>query len=178
MTSYDSPDASTIADAYRDVVTELPPKIEDEAPKKSKSISSRKTALKLRLTGALGVIGKALSAFNEYDGKIVLENATELADALDQWARESPRVKKALEAALTVSTTGSVLGVAAAILIPILANHGLVPFHYAEVIGAEPVPNPERFHRPEPEEERPEFVDISVKDIMESNVETVERFGS
>jgi hypothetical protein len=175
MTSYDSPDASTIA---LDEV-ELPPKIEDEAPKKTKSLKGRMSPLKSRLTGALGVIGKALSAFNEYDGKVVLENATELANVLDQWAKESPRVKRALEAALTVSTTGSVLGVAAAIVIPILANHGLLPVHYAEVIGAEPVPEPERFYRQGEPEPEPELVGgISMQDIYEANEATVEGFGS
>lgn len=130
-----------------DVMT-LPPKVDDVAPKKPRRLVSgttTRTKLKTRLQGAIGVVGKALTAFNEYDGKIVLTQAEELASALAQWADENDSVRRTLEAALTISTAGSVLGVCAAILIPILANHGIVPAHYAEAVGAEPVPNPERF---------------------------------
>lgn len=143
----------TVPDIPNDETLIGPVKIDDIGPKptEKKKSSGRRTALKLRLQGAITGIGKAVAAFNEYDGNIVLANSGPLSDALDQWAQESPRVKEVLNGMLTVTTTGSVIGIAVAIIVPILANHGLIPFHMAETVGAEPVPNPERFFTEEEE---------------------------
>lgn len=80
-----------------------------------------------------------------YDGTILLSKTEELAGALDKLAQENPAVRRVLEGLVQTSAWGSLLAVVAAVGVPILANHGVLPAQAAGLVGAElPPPRPAR----------------------------------
>lgn len=123
------------------------------------SKSSKKTAGQTpsvkRLEGLIGSIGAGLYLVNVYDAERVLQGGSELAESLHQVAKDNPAVRRVLNAAL--ATTGwAQLGAALMpVLIPILANHGILPAEAAEAQGAPRPPgaggSPTRPSAPAPE---------------------------
>lgn len=115
----------------------------DTKPKpkrKRKASGGRRKALKAPLTELISTLGIGVCVVNAYDGQRILAGAEDLAAALDKVAKEQPAVQRALEAVVTGSTWGSVALAAAPIIIPICANHGLIPPATAELVGAPPPP--------------------------------------
>jgi hypothetical protein len=96
---------------------------DDRAPRARKPRST----LAPRLESLLGMVGIAVFAVNPIDGQAILTGAPELAAALDQLARENPAVKRVLEQLLATSAWGAVAMATAKILLPIAANHELLP---------------------------------------------------
>lgn len=75
-----------------------------------------------------------------YDGSVILANAERLSQALEAAAAEHPPLRRALELLVATTTLGELAGAAAAIAVPILANHGVLPPGAAPLVGAEPPP--------------------------------------
>lgn len=109
--------------------------------KSSKKKGAGQTPSVQRLEGLIGSIGAGLYLVNPYDAERVLAGGSELAESLHQVAKDNPAVRRVLNAAL--ATTGwAQLGAALMpVLIPILANHGVLPAEAADAQGA---PRPPR----------------------------------
>lgn len=105
---------------------------------KRKSGGSRKS-LKQPLTDALTSLGVAVQLVNGYDGARIVAGAPQLAEALDELARQDAAVHKALQRILTGSSWGGVAIAAMSIAVPIAANHQMIPPHTAAILGA-PMP--------------------------------------
>ncbi len=71
-----------------------------------------------------------------YDGQVLVANADKLAAELAAQADRSPKLKRALESLFTVSGWAGTIGVMAAVVVPIAANHGLLPAPTATMVGA------------------------------------------
>lgn len=126
----------------------VPPGQEDGGSSGSKGSSksksgggkkSGKTPTKQSILGLISTIGTGVMLVNAYDGQRVLENAENLADALHKAAKENPALRRALNAALQASTWGAVASATAPIIVPILANHRVLPPETATLFGA-PMP--------------------------------------
>jgi hypothetical protein len=75
-----------------------------------------------------------VSLVNHTDGVAIIEGAEPLAVALNNVARDNDAVYRNLERLVTGSTWGGVFMALGGILLPIAANHNLLPFH----IGVSP----------------------------------------
>jgi hypothetical protein len=76
-----------------------------------------------------------------YDAQRALEGAERLALALDKAAQESPALRRALDMLVTTSAWGELGMALGSIVLPILANHGMLPEAAATLVGA-PAPPP------------------------------------
>lgn len=84
-------------------------------------------SLQRDLQSLIASIGVGVSTVNAYDGAVILDNAEQTARRLDDLAKESPSIHRALSL-LTGGTTGaSVIFALAPIVIPIAHNHGMIP---------------------------------------------------
>lgn len=83
----------------------------------------------------LTFVGMAIYPFNAFDGKCIMSQSADLAQALEKLANENPKVKSALEKMLTAGTFSQVLMAFAPVAVPIMANHGLAPEHLAMFIA-------------------------------------------
>lgn len=112
----------------------------DKAPRAPRPARSK--PLKPRLLEAIGGVGLVVSVVHAGDGQAILAGAENLAGALDNLAQENDAVKRALEAALTGSAWGGVIIATAAIALPIMANHGMVPEQLGAMatVGGEALP--------------------------------------
>lgn len=102
-------------------------------PKGSTSIAKLRTGLIQQFT----LIGIGVTAFNPYDGKVILTNAEGLADNLCKVAEQNPAVRRALEGLLVAGVWSGLALSAAAIAVPIMANHKLLPAQLALLMGAD-----------------------------------------
>lgn len=93
----------------------------DTAPK-----GKRPGPLAGRIESALTTLGTGVFILNADDGRIVIAGSHNLAVALDGLAKENPKVRAVLERALAGGAWGAVIMATAAIVVPILANHGVV----------------------------------------------------
>lgn len=138
-------------------VTQPPPPVEPEPPKKRVRKSRAKTPggttpdkppaaprapgrppranLEKRLADQVTMLGVAVCVVNMDDGTAVISGAAQLAKALDHVAAENPKVLAALESFLTASAWSEVAFAVAAIALPIAANHNLVPQGLAGMMG-------------------------------------------
>lgn len=64
---------------------------------------------------------------DSFDGEVIAENAHELAESWHKLAQQNPAVKRALEAMMQTGAWSGVLMTSAAVLVPILQNHGVIP---------------------------------------------------
>ena len=127
-----------MASDAKDFVIGSPDK-SDDAPKKrrgrppgSKNKASGKstdTALKEGLESYVGLIGSGLTMFprTRDDGLIVLAGGDKWVEATMTLAKSDPRIRRALDLALTGGAWGGFIVATASIAIPIASNHGLVP---------------------------------------------------
>lgn len=100
---------------------------EGQAPTPIKDAPSARTKLAKALEQQFTAVGFVIFPFDQVCGGHVMERAEPLAVALDRLAKENPKVKKALEGLLQVSTWGEVLTQAAILIGPILLHHDMLP---------------------------------------------------
>lgn len=116
-------------------------------PRTAKSTpgSGRKKDLTKDLTGAFGSIAVPMFALSQrnpklaYDAQVLLENAEEMASALNDLAQRNPSVYRALFYFTNASDFSAVATIGMNIAIPILVNHQVLP---PPVLGAVTVSAP------------------------------------
>lgn len=125
----------------------------DARPKASKGTPApRKATLETRITDQIVGIGTIVAGIGaatgstavQLDGVLVIGHSANLSAALDQVAKNDPRVGRALERVLTVGTYGALIGATLPLALGIMANHGVVPPELAAQLGVElpQVPEP------------------------------------
>lgn len=93
---------------------------------------TRITNLEAALTDATVGIGAAVCMFDAFDGQVIMGGAPTFAHALSDVASRDPKVRKALERALSSMGWGQVILAAAMIAAPIMAHHGILPSSVSE----------------------------------------------
>jgi len=89
----------------------------------SVDLSAIQAGLDTMFTG----VAMAVGMFEPTDGAIIAQGGPQLSSALVKVAENDPRVRKALERLMTGSAWGQVIAAAGAIVVPILAHHGVMP---------------------------------------------------
>lgn len=117
----------------------------DSAPKGKPT--PRRASLETRLQGSLATIGTAVMVSGSMtseaitkDGLLIVQNAPNIAAALDKVAKDDPRVAAALERMLTVGTWSGLIAAVLPVAVGIAANHGAIPGHVAALFGTEAAP--------------------------------------
>jgi len=96
--------------------------------------ATRKKSLVKPLEELFTTVGTVVYAVNQVDGTAIINGANGLAVSLNTVARDNPALYKNLERMVTGSAWGSVFIAAGAIVIPIMANHNLLPFNLPGLI--------------------------------------------
>lgn len=109
---------------------------------------TRRKSLVKPLEEFLTTTGTLVAVLNPNDGAAIVAGAPRLAAALNNVAKDNADVYRALERMLTGSAWGGVIVAAGAIIVPIMANHNLLPFTLPngpqwEEINPEPPANSE-----------------------------------
>lgn len=117
-----------------------PKPIKVTAPQRAdrKPKTGRKKSLKRPLTDLITSVGTGVAILNQADGIAIINGAEPLADALNNVAKDNDAVYRNLERMVTGSAWGGVFMALGGILLPIAANHNLLPF---QIPGVE-VPQP------------------------------------
>jgi hypothetical protein len=79
------------------------------------------------LTMAMGATAGVACRINQVDGAIISAGSKDLIDAIIELCRVDKSVRLYLSALATQSVYAGVIMAALAIIVPILANHGLIP---------------------------------------------------
>lgn len=79
------------------------------------------------LTSQFAMIGLAVYPINAFDGQCILQGAPQLSSSLIGVAETNPKVRDALQKFVTAGAWAGVAAAAAAIAIPILQNHNVIP---------------------------------------------------
>lgn len=128
-----------MVDESKDFVIGSPSASSDGAPKKKRGrppgsknkVSGKSTdaALKEGLESYVGLIGSGLTMLprTREDGLVILAGGDAWVEATMTLAKSDPRVRHALDVALTGGAWGGFIVATASIAVPIAANHGLVP---------------------------------------------------
>lgn len=105
-----------------------PPRVSrGTSPRAKKDDKAWKDSLNQQLVAAGGTIGAIAYGFNKFDGTVILNGTPQLAHSLVELADVNPNVRRALEASVSGAAWLGVAVAAAAIIIPIAANHGALP---------------------------------------------------
>lgn len=111
-----------------------PPDAESDTPKgrKDKQPRGRKPrgrpiALETELEDFFTQVGAGVMMLDQFDGLVIINQAGDNAKALSKLANKNARVKKALEALVSISSMGAVVGVIGGTAVPILMHHGVIP---------------------------------------------------
>lgn len=145
--------------------TQLPPDIKETPPKRgtprdtSRASNARRRSLKPQIAGTLMMFNLALTVVPPLRRDVLDEvEINALAEALDEQARQSPRFRKYLEAALSATGGGQLVGILAIIGARRASRHGALPPEIDGQLGAllamnaqPPKPAPPSFD-PEPVE--------------------------
>ncbi len=127
-----------------------PSRAKKETAPKASAARSRKS-LRKPLEELLGMVAGGVMLANPVDGQIIAAGAPRLAGELDALAGRNPAVHKWLSA---MTEGGANLGLVLAlsmIVVPILANHGLLPPEVAAMMGLASMLPEEAAPAPEPE---------------------------
>lgn len=100
--------------------------------------TTRRKSLEKPLANLFASLGSTVYILNRADGQAIIEGSDRLAKALNELAKENPAVHKTLSRMLTGSAWGGVFIAAGGIVVPILANHNLMPFQFST---EQPTPN-------------------------------------
>lgn len=82
------------------------------------------TRIRASLSGMELIVRVAFS--DEVCGNAIAAGAPQLAKSLDDLAKQDPRVRRALEMAMTGGAWGEVLAASLTIVLPVLAHHGIL----------------------------------------------------
>lgn len=88
---------------------------------------TKEEELEKAIHGAVATIGIGVGIVSKFDGLVLMEHSADLADALAALAMSNPKIRKAIEAAVSGAQWSSVLAAVGAIVLPIAAAHGLAP---------------------------------------------------
>lgn len=97
--------------------------VSDTAPKGRK----RTPKLAAQLEQTVSVIGGLVAMANQFDGHVITSTAPQFALAWANLAERNPAVKRFLESATSGGAYGEVVLASAIMIMPILANHGVLP---------------------------------------------------
>ena len=117
-------------DAGRPIPKDRPPaRRRTAAPRTAPSAPARSKRMPLAepLTELFTQVGTMLFLVDPFDGTVLIERSSDLAEQIDQIAERSPKVQRALEGALTGVSVFGIAGVVASIAIPIMIHHGMIP---------------------------------------------------
>jgi hypothetical protein len=143
--------------------TQLPPDIKETPPKRtgtrrdtSRATAARRRSLKPQIAGALMMMNLALTVIPPLRRDVLDEvEINALAEALDEQARQSPRFRKYLEAALTATGGGQLVGILVIVGARRASRHGALPAEVDGQLGAllalnaqAPKPAPPSFDEP------------------------------
>jgi hypothetical protein len=118
-----------------------PPRTPPRTPPTGSGAGGRTTAadkMELKLAEFFATIGLVTSAFNQVDGFIIVENSKSLAMSWTALAQENPTVKRAINGLLETGAWSAALMASAAVVIPILDNHGYIPARFSQFVPSAP----------------------------------------
>lgn len=92
------------------------------------------------IQNVLTMAGSGLMFLDGYDGQRVVEQSEDIAKALYKLQKEQDQVRRALMALVATSTWGALASAVMPVVVPILANHRLIPAETATLVGAPPPP--------------------------------------
>lgn len=109
------------------------------------SLKQRKTNLEKDLVSFFSTIGLFVSVIPKCmaDGQIIVHNAENLARAWSHLAQQNKSVERVLKGMMSASASGEVLMAMTMVIVPIMANHEMLPPEIAFMFGAAPVTVPE-----------------------------------
>lgn len=110
--------------------------------KKSGSGKRSPYVKKDELRTVVGFTGTALWFIDGsgYDSQRVADKTDAIVEALDKMQHENEAFRRALQALITTSTYGMLASALMPVIVPILANHKIVPAQTAVMVGAPPPP--------------------------------------
>lgn len=88
-----------------------------------------------QLTMAIAILGSLVGMVDEFDGKVVVEHASAMADSLATIAEGNPQVQKALNAMNASAGWSGVVVTFLPVLVAILANHHALPRSWRSMAG-------------------------------------------
>jgi hypothetical protein len=105
-----------------------------------KSGWSMASQVELVLTQYFAVFGSAVAIINPADGRPIVQGAQPVAHEIVELARSKPKWRKQLELVCKPGEYGPLMLALLPVVVPILANHGLLPQLF--IPGLTPVPDP------------------------------------
>jgi hypothetical protein len=72
-------------------------------------------------------IAMVVMVFDQYDGQVIMQGSPQLAQSLIAVAEANPSVRRGLETFVTAGAWAQVASATAAIALPIMAHHGIIP---------------------------------------------------
>lgn len=105
------------------------PKVDTAPPKEpSKETRGRPPALQKQLEEMFLAMSMGVAVIGDaFDGEVIAENAHGLAEAWYKLSQQNAAVKKMLEGMMQTGAWSGVMMTTAAVTIPILQNHGVIP---------------------------------------------------
>lgn len=100
----------------------------DEAPVSTGRETKQIKEIRVGLTAILIGSGKLVYNFNQFDGSVIQAGSPALVDAFCRAAQQNAWLRGYLLSLVHVSAWGDITMAAALIVIPILANHNMLPF--------------------------------------------------
>jgi hypothetical protein len=79
------------------------------------------------VTMNLRTLGSILSLVNQYDGQVIMAGAPVFGNACANVAEHDARFRRMLEGSATGIVYGELIAAALIMILPILANHGMIP---------------------------------------------------
>jgi len=107
--------------------TRRPRAASSDTKPKTTTRAPRRAGLESRLTENLCTIGTFVCVVDQVDGLAIVNGAPNLAASLAKAADSNPKVRDGLEKMLSAGVWSGVVGSLAAIAIPIMANHKMLP---------------------------------------------------
>jgi hypothetical protein len=104
-------------------------------PRSSGGTGGRPT-IESRLEFFFSGIAMGVTVIDEYDGKVISDNAEQLAKAWGQLYRENARVKAIIDRMLEGGAWGQVVIATMGVAVPIAAHHGALPDSVLGFVGA------------------------------------------
>lgn len=112
----------------------------DDAKPRSVASGVRKTNIERELVQWFTFIGMTVSMFNQFDGMIIVQRAEPLGHAWANLCRQNKAVEKVIQSLLQTSAVGEVLMATSSVIIPIMANHEMLPSNLAQMFGGQMPP--------------------------------------